>query len=85
MRILALSAMLALVLFICPFQANANENDEAEEMVHCCRFDCAPMYCQRWPKACYYIDKEHCERWIEHGHARKVSNCNECEFPRRHR
>lgn len=61
----------------------ADETVTDQEMVHCCRFDCAPMFCQRWPKACYYIDREHCEHWIGHGHARIVRGCKDCEFAKR--
>lgn len=77
------AAIFASLIFLVVLPVNADESQESEEMVHCCRFDCAPMYCQRWPKACYYIDRAHCERWIEHGHGRIVSSCGDCEFPRR--
>jgi hypothetical protein len=53
-----------------------------QEKVHCCRFDCAPIYCKRYPRACYYIDRPTCERWISHGHANIVEDCGDCAFPR---
>jgi hypothetical protein len=65
---------------VASFAAGKAKPKASANMVYCCRYDCAPSYCNRYPKGCYYVAKSWCDYIASHNHGEIVDSCDDCHF-----